>query len=117
METLQSTIAVIRPHQWMVSVADAYFYIQLVTAHHQFLRFSWQGTSYQVRIFLLVLSSAPWVFTKTLAALIAWLRLLGVQLYAYLNDLLIVVKVRSRGRPVNPKDYSGPHPSRICSEP
>ena len=36
------------------------------------------------------LSLAPRAFTKTLAPFIAWLRLLGVQLYAYLDDLLIV---------------------------
>ena len=33
---------------------------------------------------------SPLVFTKTLAPLIAWLKLLWVQLYAYFYDLLIV---------------------------
>ena len=57
---------------------------------HQFLRFRWQGSSYQFRILLFGLSSAPRVFTKTLAPLIVWLRLLGFQLYTYLDDLLIM---------------------------
>ena len=71
---------------------DAYFHVQVVAAHHQFLRFCWQGTSYQLRIFPYDLSSATRIFTKTLAPLIVWLRLLGVQLslYTYLDDLLIV---------------------------
>ena len=91
METLLSIIAVMRPQQWMASVdlKDTYFYVPVVAAHHQFLRFSWLGMSYQFRI-PFGLSSAPQVFTKTLAPLIAWLRLLRVQLYAYLNDLLVM---------------------------
>ena len=35
------------------------------------------------------------MFRKTLAPLITWLRLLGVQLYAYLKDLLIVGDTQS----------------------
>ena len=34
--------------------------------------------------------SAPWVFTKTLAPLVAWLRLMGLQLYPYLDDILFL---------------------------
>ena len=32
---------------------------------------------------------SPQAFTKTLAPLIAWLRLLGIQLYSYPNDLIV----------------------------
>ena len=121
METLQSVIAVMRPHQWMASVdlKDDYFHVWVVSAHHQFLRCSWQGTSYQFIFLLFGLSSAPGVFTvKKLTPLIAWLRLLEVPLYAYLDDLPIVGdRVRGRGCPVRPKDYSGPLPSRVCGEP
>ena len=47
METLQSIIVVMRPHQEMASMDlnDAYFHVPVVAVHHQFLRFSWQGTS------------------------------------------------------------------------
>ena len=44
----------------------------------------------QVRLVL----SALRVFTKTLAPLIVWLRLLGVQLYVYLNDILVMEESR-----------------------
>ena len=83
METLQSIIAIMRSHQWMASVdlKDAYFHVRVVAAQHQFLRFRWQGTSYPFGIFSCGLSSTP---------LIAWLRLQGVQLYAYFNNLLII---------------------------
>ena len=62
----------------------------MVPPHHQFLRFRCQGTSYQFGVVPFGLSWAPQVFTKTLAPLIGRLRLLGVQLYAYLDNLLIV---------------------------
>ena len=52
---------------------------------------------------------------KTLVPLIVWLRLLGIQLYAYL-DLLITGESEAEVA-VRPEDYSGPHPSRILSKP
>ena len=58
--------------------------------HCQYLRFNWLGQSYQFEALPFGLSSALWVFTKTLAPLVAWLRLSGVQLYPYVNDILIL---------------------------
>ena len=88
METLKSVIAVMRPHQWLASVdlKDAYFHIGVVPAHHQYLRFHWLGQSYQFGALYL----APRVFTKTLTPLMAWLRLMEVQLYPYLDDILLL---------------------------
>ena len=65
-----------------MDVKDAYFHIGVVPAHRQYLRFHWALP--------LGLSSAPQVFTKTLVPLVAWLRIMGVQLYPYLNDILIL---------------------------
>ena len=78
METLQSIIGVMHPQLWMASVdlKDAYFHVLVVAVHHQFLRFCWQGTSYQFGVLPFGLSSGPRVFAKTLAPLIAWLQLL-----------------------------------------
>ena len=91
-ETLKSMIAVMQPHQWLASVdlKDAYFHIGVTPAHRRYLRFHWLGQSYQFGALPFGLSSAPRVFTKTLAPLMAWLRLMGVHLYPYLNDILIL---------------------------
>ena len=88
---MQSIVAVMRPQQWMASMElkDAYFDVPVVAVHHQFLRFSWLGMSYQFGILPFSLS-APRVFIRTLAPLVAWLRLLGAQLYTYLDNLLIM---------------------------
>ena len=87
-EMLRSIMAVVRLHQWMASVdlKDKYFHIPLVAVHDQFLRFSWLGTSYQFGILLFGISSAPRLFTKTLAHVIVWLRLFGIQLYVRPGD-------------------------------
>ena len=91
MDTLKSVIAVMQPQQCMASVdmKDAYFHIGVVLAHCQYPRFHGIGQSYQFRALPFGLSSAPRVFT-TLAPLVAWLRLMGVQLYPYLDDILIL---------------------------
>ena len=88
MATLKSVIAVMWPHQWMASVdlKDAYFHIRVVSTHCQYLRFHWLGQIYQLKALPFRLSSAPRVFTKTLAPFVAWLMLMGVQLYLYLDD-------------------------------
>ena len=81
-ETLRSIMVVMQLHQWMASMdlMDAYFHVPVMAVHHQFLRFSWLSTSYHFGILLFGLSSAPSLFTKTLAPLVVRLRLLGVQL-------------------------------------
>ena len=61
-----------------------------VQAHCQYLRFHWLGQSYQFKTLPFGLSSAPRVFTKTLALLIAWLTISGVHLYQYLDDILLL---------------------------
>ena len=92
METLKSIIAVMHLHQCMASVdvTDSYFHIRAVPSHHQCIRFSWLGQSYQFRALSFGLSLSPRVFTDTLAPLVAWLRHMGVQLYLYLDDILIL---------------------------
>ena len=54
------------------------------------LKFHWLGQSYKFGALPFGLSSAPRVFTKTLAPLVASLRLMSVQLYPYLDEILIL---------------------------
>ena len=66
METLQSIIAVMHPHQWMSSMylpTSTFKWSQHTSS--SFLTFSWQGTSYQFRILLFGLSSASWSIFQT----------------------------------------------------
>jgi hypothetical protein len=92
METLKSIIAAVSPHQWLASIdlKDAYFHVPIAPGHHKFLRFQWQGQTYEFHALPFGLSSAPRVFTKSLAPVIAYLRKHGIQVYAYLDDILLV---------------------------
>ena len=91
-ETLKAIIAIMCLYQWMASVdlKDAYFHIGVVLAQHQYLRLHWLEQSYQFKALPFRLSPASRVFIKTLAPLVAWLQLMGVQLYLYLDDILIL---------------------------
>ena len=92
METLSSVITTLPLNCWLASIdlKDAYFHVAVVPDHQKFLRFHWQGQSYQYRTLPFGLTSAPRVFTKVLAPVIAWLRTRGIHLCAYLDDLIVV---------------------------
>ncbi len=68
---------------------DAYFHVAIAPCHRRFLRFHWQGQSYEFQVLPFGLTSAPRVFTKVLAPVIALLRKHGIQIYAYLDDILL----------------------------
>ena len=92
METLQSVIALMVPDLWMESVdlKDAYFHMPIYQGHWKYLRFFINGVAYQFKVAPFGLSSAPRLFTKLILVIIVWLRLRGVRLFAYLDDILIV---------------------------
>ena len=83
--------AVMCLHQCMASMnlKNTYFPIGLVVVRHKFLRFHLLDKYYQFRSLPFGLSSALQVLTKTLPPLILWFRLMGVQLYPYLDDLIL----------------------------
>ena len=72
-----------------MDLKDAYFHVGVVPAHHQYLSLNLLSQLYQFKALPFGLSLALQVFTKTLAPLIAWLRLSGVQLYPYRDDIFI----------------------------
>ena len=51
-----------------------------------------QGTTYEFNCLPFGLSSAPWVFTKTLKPVAALLRELGVRMVIYIDDILIMAE-------------------------
>ena len=92
METLSSILIASRRGTWIVSIdlKDAYFHVPILRAHWKYLRFSLQGRCYQYRVTPFGLSAAPRLFTRVVSTLVGWLRSRGVQLHAYLDDILIV---------------------------
>lgn len=91
MENLRTIKKAIQPGDWLVSIdlKDAYMHIPVHPAHRKYLRFNIAGQSYQFRVLPFGLASAPRVFTKTIAPIVAEARKWGIHIYPYLDDWLI----------------------------
>ena len=93
METLRTVIAVVQQGNWLASVdlKDAYLHVPVARAMWRYLRFSLPGAGdFQWRVLPFGLSLAPFVFTRIVFTVVAWLRCRGIRLHAYLDDLLLV---------------------------
>ena len=80
MEGIQMLKDLFRPGDWlaMVDMKDAYFTIPIHHNHRAFIRFQHKDRVLQFTCLPFGLSSAPWVFTKTLRPAIALLREMGL---------------------------------------
>ena len=92
METLNSILSIVQPGVWLASLdlKDAYFHVPIARAHWKYLRFAIDGRLYQYKVTPFGLSLAPMLFTRVVLAVVGWLRVNGIHLHAYLDDLLIL---------------------------
>ena len=67
-------------------------------SHHKYLRFMYRGKYYQFQCLPFGLSSAPWVFTKTLKPVLALLREMGVRLIAYIDAMLVLAESQEQAK-------------------
>ena len=74
----------------MIDLKDAYFSISVSQVHRKFLCFQGGDKHYQFNFLPFGLSSAPWVFTKTLRPVVAFRRELGMQLIIYIDNILLM---------------------------
>ncbi|CAJ0925344.1 unnamed protein product, partial [Ranitomeya imitator] len=91
MESLRSVIASMEAQEFLCSIdiQDAYLHVPIFPGHHRFLRFAVQQDHFQFVALPFGLATAPRVFTKIMAALMAILRVRGLVLFPYLDDILI----------------------------
>ncbi|KAM4749018.1 stereocilin [Rhinophrynus dorsalis] len=84
------------PADWLVKIdlKDAYLTVPMAPISQAFLRFLWQGQTWQFTCLPFGLSSAPWCFTKLLKPVIYLLRSQGVRLIIYLDDILLMSQDR-----------------------
>ena len=75
-----------------VNLKDAYFAIPIHQLHQRFLQFQFQGKTYHFTCLPFGLSSALWVFTKTLKPVLSMIRQRGVWVIAYIYDILIIAE-------------------------
>ncbi|CAJ0921526.1 unnamed protein product [Ranitomeya imitator] len=91
MESLRSVIASMEAQEFLCSIdiQDAYLHVLIFPGHHQFLCFAVLQEHFQFVALPFGLATAPRVFTKIMAALMAILRVRGLVLFPYLDDILI----------------------------
>jgi hypothetical protein len=92
MENLTCIKHLLCPNDYMVKLdlKDAYLTVGIHPQSQQFLRFIWQGQTYQFRCLPFGLNTAPRIFTKLLKPVVAYLRTRNMRLIIYLDDILII---------------------------
>ncbi|CAJ0958249.1 unnamed protein product [Ranitomeya imitator] len=91
MESLRSVISSMERGEFLASIdiKDAYLHIPIFPSHQRFLRFAIREDHFQFTALPFGLATAPRVFTKVMAAVMAILHSRGVVVFPYLDDLLI----------------------------
>jgi hypothetical protein len=96
MHTPLSVLRLIKKNSWLASIdlKDAYFHVPMNPSFYKYLRFAFDNQMYQFKVLPFGLSTAPRIFTKMLAPVVGYLHQLGIYLYPYLDDCLLVAKSR-----------------------
>lgn len=97
MESLRSVVASLEQGEFLASIdiRDAYLHIPIAKSHQRFLRFAVGSEHFQFVALPFGLASAPRVFTKVLAPIMALLRARGIVIIPYLDDLLVKASSRA----------------------
>ncbi|XP_053138354.1 uncharacterized protein LOC128339002 [Hemicordylus capensis] len=91
MESLRSILESLQRGDLLASIdlKEAYLHVPIHQDSRHLLRFKYSGVDYQYKALPFGLASAPRTFTKILAPVLALLRLQGVHVFGYLDDLLL----------------------------
>ncbi len=98
MLTQKRIFGCVRPLDWFAAIdlKDAYFHVSILPRHRPFLRFAFEGQTYQYKVLPFGLSLSPHVFTKVVEAALVPLREQGVRILNYLDDWLILAQSRKQ---------------------
>lgn len=79
----------------LIDLADAYLHVPVDAVHHRFLHFTIEGLHFQFQCLPFRLCAAPTNFSKVLSAVIMVLRVKGIQIFHYMDDILLLAPSRS----------------------
>ncbi|XP_021963322.2 uncharacterized protein LOC110858763 isoform X1 [Folsomia candida] len=74
----------------VIDQKDAYYMIPIALESQKYLKFRWNGVLYAYTCLCFGLNLAPWLFTKIMKPVLAYLRSRGFQNVSYLDDLLTI---------------------------
>ena len=94
METLNVILSQLSANDWAVSIdlKDAYLHILVHPQSRRFLGFQFMDMTYQYKVLPFGLTDSPGVFTRVVATLVGHLRHLGIRIFYYLDDWLLVAE-------------------------
>ncbi|KAG8579388.1 hypothetical protein GDO81_010859 [Engystomops pustulosus] len=102
MESIKSATPLIGKNYFLctIDLKDAYYHVPICQDHQKYLRFTVRSPGgkilhFQFKALPFGISSAPRIFTKIMAEVVAHLRLKGIIIVPYLDDLLLVAKTKS----------------------
>jgi len=92
-ETQAQIRASLQPNQWTISVdlQDAFFHIPIHRESRRYLRFHFQGRTFQYKALPFGLKTAPWIFTVVMAQVQQMPETHDINLHLYLDDWLAPV--------------------------
>ena len=81
----------IRPGDFLISLdlQDAYLHVPIFPPHHRYLRFHLEGRHFQWKVLPFGISSAPWLFTRIMKPVAAYLHHRRVNFDSYIDDCLL----------------------------
>nr|CAH7730411.1 unnamed protein product [Callosobruchus chinensis] len=90
--THKTVSQVITPNCYMSNIdfKDAYYLVPIYNAHKKYLRFCFNGSTYEYNCFPFGLSCAPQIFTKILKPVVSHLRKRNLLSVIYLDDFLLL---------------------------
>lgn len=92
LEDWRTVVRLMLPGSFMATLdlEDAYFLVPIFRQHRKFLRFQWRRSTYQFTALPFGLAVAPYIFTKILRPVVAYLRKKSFQSVIYLDDFLLI---------------------------
>ena len=94
MEGTQNLKDILTEADYMVKLdlQDAYLSVPMHKDMCKYLRFCWEGDVFEVLCLPFGLGPAPMVFTKLLKPVVSYLRLQGIRILVYLDDMLLMAQ-------------------------
>lgn len=92
MEGLPVVRSLIQPNDYMMKLdlKDAYYSVPIHPDRRRFLRFVFNGKTFEFQCLPFGLRSAPRAFTRLMTPIIAHIRSLGIRIVIFLDDILIL---------------------------